>query len=193
LNGRQLVQEAQFLRAVTSNFFARGNRSLTLSFTVSRVFDSVENAELFFLGHYASLSDGPASLVLSCGDTDVFIAGAVLESVSEPTYTGVSVQVTYHFRAPRILTAYSLVATDLDAMTVTGTQSIPSGVDNHTFTGLGFASVPIRIVGTVEIPVGGDIIVANIVAGSITTDGFKIALNTTTTSASNKYHYVAVL
>src|SRR5436190_3255135 len=118
LNGHQIVQEAQFLRAAWSTFFARGNRSITLSFTVNRLFGSVENAELFFLGHYASLSDGPATLVLSCANTDILVANAVLESVSEPTYTGVSVSVTYHFRAPKILTAYSLVATDLDAMTV---------------------------------------------------------------------------
>ena len=108
-NGRQIVQEVQFLRAAHSTFFARGNRSVSLSFSVTRIFDSVENAELFMLGHYESLSDGPASLVLTCEDTEVFIADAVLESVSEPNYIGASVTVQYSFRAPRILTSYSIV------------------------------------------------------------------------------------
>ena len=193
LNGHQIVQESQFLRAAYSTFFARGNRSITLSFTVVRIFDSVKNAELFFLGHYASLSDGPATLVLSCGNTDIFVANAVLESVSEPVYTGVSVSVTYHFRAPKILTAYSLVTTDFDAMTVPGTQSIPSGVSSHTFSGLGFASVPTRIVGTVVGPAGSDIIFGMPVKGSFTTDGFDIVLSAATPNGNYDFAFYATL
>ena len=193
LNGHQIVQEAQFLRSAYSTFFARGNRSVTLSFSVTRLFTTVENAELFMLGHYASLSDGPASLILTCGETDVFIANAVLESVSEPSYIGCSVTVQYHFRAPKILTTYSLVLTDLDSMTKTGSLSISSGVEEQTFTGLGFASVPVRIIGSVEIPADGDIIVGNIVTGTITDDEFKIALSAATPNGSYKFNYIAVL
>jgi hypothetical protein len=193
LNGRQIVQEAQFLRAAYSTFFSRGNRSITLSFSVSRLFGSVENAELFMLGHYASLSDGPASLVLTCGSTNVFVADAVLESVSEPVYVGCSVTVQYHFRAPRILTAYSLVTTDFDAMTQSGSQSIPAGVSSHSLTGLAFPSVPIRILGTVALPAGEDIIVGGPVIGSETTDGFDIVLSAITPSANYRFNYVVVL
>src|SRR2546421_807524 len=107
LNGRQIVQEAQFLRAAQSQFFARGNRSVLLSFSVTRVFSSISAAEQFFLGHYATLVNGPATLTCRCGGgseavTDVLIQNAVLESLSEPRYIGESVNITYTFRAPAI-------------------------------------------------------------------------------------------
>src|SRR2546430_17192424 len=84
LNGRQIVQEAQFLRAAQAAFFARHNRSVTLSFTVLRTFASVSAAEQFFLGHYATLTDGPATLTCRCTNTagtttDLLIQNALLD------------------------------------------------------------------------------------------------------------------
>src|ERR1044071_1845244 len=67
LNGRQIVQEADFMRAASAMFFARHNRSINLAVTVTRKFDTVAECELFKLGHYDQLVDGPALLTCRCG------------------------------------------------------------------------------------------------------------------------------
>ncbi len=203
VTGRQQVQQATFVRSQRGKWFARGNRSLQVSFNVSRLFGSVADAEQFVVEHYRELSDGarvdvaegswPVLLLELEGDEDIEITNAVLESVSEPRYIGCSVELGYSFRVPKIITSASTALTDLDALVTHGTQTIPFGVDEHTFTGLAFASAPIKVIGSIEIPEGADLIFANVVTGSYTTDGFKINLSSITTSSSYLFNFVAVL
>src|SRR2546426_971524 len=189
LNGRQIVQEAQFLRAAQAAFYARHNRSVTLSFTVVRVFTSVSAAEQFFLGHYATLTDGPATLTCRCANTDgsttdVLIQNAVLDSVSQPSYTGAVVRVSYIFRAPAITALYA-PAPDADVRTFS--FAIPNGVNTFAVTGLALPSVPARVFGlTVRKPSGGLQLAATVQTGTITTDGFVVWL-TGSTDASGYF------
>lgn len=196
LNGRQIVQEAQFLRAAQSQFFARGNRSVSLSFSVTRVFSSVSAAEQFFLGHYATIVDGPATLTCRCKNTDgtttdVLIQNAVLESLSEPRYIGVSVNISYTFRAPAITAVYS-PPVDSDVRTLTA--SIPNGVSSFTVSGLALPSIPARVFGlSVRKPLNGLQLAASLEDGTVTTDGFKVWLTGTTDNANYKLDFAVSL
>lgn len=98
VNGQQVNQEAQLLRTQAPLLFARGNRSLVIEFTVSRVFDTLALAEAFVHDHFATLPQ-QADLVftLSGGGTKTY-ASAVLDACS-PSQFGLSVQITYAFRA----------------------------------------------------------------------------------------------
>lgn len=98
-NGAFLVDEAQFFRAAAMSFFARGNRSTNIGFSVSRSFASESDALIF-----ASLSQntipGQADLFVSDeeGTTVVALEDAVLEAVSVGPLIGTSVEVAYQFR-----------------------------------------------------------------------------------------------
>jgi hypothetical protein len=192
INGRQIVQEAQFVRSTVAGLFARGNRSVSVSFRVRRVFSSEEAAEVFAATHYGSLSAGPATLTCRCGTsspTDVTFADAVLESVAIPKYIGLCVDVLYQFRAPAI----AGTSTPLFVDVLVGEQAIPSGQDTVTFTGLAFASTPSFVGGVVVGPDGSDVIIGMIVDGSESTDGFQVNLNGVTPNGNYKFRYLYVL
>lgn len=180
-NGRQLVQEADFLRAASAAFFARRNRSVALSFTVARRFSSIEAAEVFVLGHYGDLSDGPATLLCRCDGTDVLIQNAVLENIAIPRYVGTSVLVTYHFRCPSI----TAVTGGLDsAEEASLSAAIPLGVSEHTVSGLALAVAPYRVVARVRMdPAGSRVLFPSLVDGTLTADGFSFSMNGNTETA----------
>jgi len=189
VNGRQVIQEAQFIRAATAGLFARGNRAVTLSFTVTRVFGSFSAAEEFALTHYGALSDGPATLTCRCGSTDILFEEAVLESVSTPTYKGSCVLITYSFRAPGTTSTTTPLFDDV----ITDTLNIPSGVDEYEFTGLGLPSTPAWVAGSVIGPDGADVLWGMIVQGSVSAAGFKILLNGITPNSNYKFSFMYVL
>ena len=51
MNGSRNIQEAQFFRATTRQFYDRGNRKTEITFDTSRVFNSQVDAESFILMH----------------------------------------------------------------------------------------------------------------------------------------------
>lgn len=98
-NGSFLIDEAQFFRAAAATFFARGNRSTTLGFAVSRNFDSEADA-LYFAAISQNALPGSADLLVSDEEGTIVVAleGAVLEGVSVGPIIGSSVDVSYQFR-----------------------------------------------------------------------------------------------
>lgn len=98
INGRQVNQEAQLLRTQAPVLFARGNRSLVIEFSVSRIFDTLADAETFIHSHFAALpQQEDLVFTLSGGGTKTY-ADAVLDACT-PAQLGLSVIVTYSFRA----------------------------------------------------------------------------------------------
>lgn len=85
INGRPLVQEAQFLRAEKVKMFARGNRKTIVSFTVKRLHNNVQAAQVFMIQHYNSLpSDGTVRFKLindSGGSQDLTMVDSVLGTI----------------------------------------------------------------------------------------------------------------
>ena len=55
LNGAEVVQEAQFLRAVTSKAFPRGNTRTTASFTITKEHADARTCEAYILDHHAAI------------------------------------------------------------------------------------------------------------------------------------------
>ena len=173
-NGQQIIQEAQFIQAATAALYGRGNRTVTLAFSVTCTFDTVREAEEFALTQYGTLED-EGTLLCRCGangeaTSDVTFAGAVFVGPKVPRYRGVSVQVDYQFRAPQVTGVFPSEDDDMKSASV----AIPNGVETHSFAGLAFPSIPTRIMPHVRIPEDGDNIEAHVVDGSVTADGFDI-------------------
>ena len=123
--GKQVVQEAQLLRAEAAEFRGRQNRSGSLAFATIRVFATIQAAEEFMATHYDSL-DNEATLLLrvgtpSEGTKDIACDGAVLVEVSFIP-AGVSVTTHYTFLFPQPNAA---VTTPPDDELVSGTVHIP--------------------------------------------------------------------
>ena len=110
LNGKQLIQEAQFLRGVSALPIARGNKINQLSFDVIRNFQllnpSASNwialTEAFALTHFSGLPTYGA-LVLTCGapgETSIVVqaANAVLEAEPNLNAMGARLTMSYSFR-----------------------------------------------------------------------------------------------
>ena len=67
VNGQRAVQTAEFLRAADAGVFARGGRTNTLSFAITREHASCGAAEAFLFAHAATLpADG--TLTVICDD-----------------------------------------------------------------------------------------------------------------------------
>ncbi len=131
VNGRRVTQEAQFLRAATSRFFARGNKSISLAFQVARQFDTLGDCENFILAHPNEL-DGKADLLCRIGlpsdpQSDLTLEGAVLQSVDIPEYAGVQATVAYTFSAPQVTGSNPVQA--LQSPLTMKTFNIGNGVD----------------------------------------------------------------
>lgn len=107
VNGKQLVDDADFFRAATMSFYPRGNQSVELRFVTSWQLASLRAAEVFVMTHARNLPMSVNDLgVVQCicglpPDTQtVYANNAVLESANIVGYRGLSVDVEYVIRAP---------------------------------------------------------------------------------------------
>ncbi len=176
-NGQQIIQEAQFIQSATAALWGRGNRTVTLAFSVTRTFDTVREAEEFVVSNYGTLED-EGTLLCRCGangeeTSDVVFAAAVFVGPRMPKYRGVSVQMDYQFRAPQVTGIFPTEDDDMKSASI----AIPAAVDHFTAAGLAFPTIPSRIMPHVRIPAGGENIEAHVVDGTVTADGFDIQLS----------------
>lgn len=100
IDGRQVNQEAQLLRTPTVSLFSRGNRSTLIEFSVARIFGTLAEAEAFVHSHFDDLAEQGDLVFTLSGDGTKTYADAVIEACT-PVQTGLSVTVTYAFRAAR--------------------------------------------------------------------------------------------
>ncbi|MCC5790965.1 MAG: hypothetical protein JJT75_15145 [Opitutales bacterium] len=194
-SGAQINQPAEFLRVAKAAFFARGNRSHSLSFTVDRHFDTQTEATEFYFAGFGSLpqqddlicrvEDGPGST------KDIQFGQTVLESI-EPVLVGQSVSVTFTFSTPGTTDIATLPSTLIIDM-YSGSATIPSGVSTVPVSGLSLPGKPDRILATVSRPgSGGANIFATVDANSITADGFTARLSGLTPDANHTLDWVAI-
>jgi len=107
INQTELTEPADFFRAAVQAWFARGNESCELGFSVPRQFNTLAAAWLFIATHVASLA-GQADLVMTAGDattgtqTLTLPASVFASAVFDPL--GVSVTVTYSFKGGQFTT-----------------------------------------------------------------------------------------
>lgn len=195
-NGQQIVQEAQFIAAANAALYGRGNRTLAIAFSVTRTFGTVRAAEVYALTVYDAMAD-EGTLVCRCGALgegyiEVEFEDAVLVGRGIPRYRGVTVQVDYQFRAPKVSTIGEQVGEDdlppdevppeippdddEDDDMKSASVNIPAGVDQFS-VGIAFPSIPARVLPHVRIPAGGEIIHAHVVDGTLDGSGFDVSLS----------------
>ena len=100
LNGKQVVQDAQFLRARSAQPLARGNAVNVLQFSVTRQHVSVAEAAAFVLTAFSSLP-GSGAATMVCGaigeDAMTCTFSAVLEEMPKGTFFGTRSDTTFRF------------------------------------------------------------------------------------------------
>ena len=129
LNGRQVVQDAQFLRAVAAQPLARGNRVNQLRFTVTRQHASVAEAAAYALTAFSSLpGDGTALMVCGAyGESPVTCTfAAVLEEMPESGFQGTRTDTVFVLRGGLITTTATL-ACGVDGASFGTTYGYPQG------------------------------------------------------------------
>ena len=201
LNGRQLVDDAEFFRAATARVFARGNFGTTLQFSVTHSFSSQREAEVFFLTQPGSVpTSGLVTAICGVsGDTQTcYLEDAVVESVALPPYKGVSVEVQYTIRGglwTSDVPAELPGTADSPETTIVmrrGRVSITSGDSSVVVTfSAALSSVP-TVTASISRPTGGDAIWAIIREDSVTTSGFTADLSGATPASGYKLNYIAV-
>lgn len=130
LNGRQIVQDAQFLRAVAAQPLARGNQINQLRFTVTRQHASVAEASAYALTAFSSLPGG-GSVTMICGaagETPLTCTfSAVLEEMPESTFHGTRTDTTFVLRGGFITSLSPLTSSVVDAASFLTNYDFPQG------------------------------------------------------------------
>ncbi len=130
LNGRQIVQDAQFLRALAAQPLARGNRVNQLRFTVTRQHASVAEASAYVLTAFSSLPAGGVATIV-CGAygeapmTCTF--NAVLEEVPEAIFHGTRTDITFVLRGGLLTTVSPLADGVVDGVSYATIYAYPQG------------------------------------------------------------------
>jgi hypothetical protein len=117
INGAQVVQDAQFLRAVAAQPLARGNAVNVLQFSVTRQHASVADAAAYVLTAFGAFpSSGAVQIVCGAlGETVITCAfNAVLQEMPKCTFRGARSDTTFVLRGGLITTSAPLTANGVD-------------------------------------------------------------------------------
>jgi hypothetical protein len=195
INGTQINDEQQFYRALAAVFRARGGRSITLTFYVTRRFDTLREAQRFSFEHFDQLPQQESLYYYLGTDADSEIVrfdGAVIDGCSAVP-SGCTAQVQYSFRAGRPnydSPPPSYTEPDAD-MIKRDVVTIDSGDDEVVVTfSVPFSGTPV-IVTTMQIPAGGDRITAEVVDGTVSSSGFTAKLSAVTPGVGYKLSWIA--
>ena len=129
-NGEQIVQDAQFLRALVSQPMARGNAVNTVRFSVTRQYASVAAAAAAVLTSFTSLpTSGTATLV--CGALGELTAtctfSAVLAEMPESVFHGTRTDTTFVLRGGLITALSPPAGCVVDGASFTTVYAYPQG------------------------------------------------------------------
>lgn len=130
LNGRQIVQDAQFLRTVAAQPLGRGNLVNQLRFTVTRQHASVAEAAAYVLTAF-SLLPASGSVTMVCGAygesplTCVF--SAALEEMPECIFHGTRTETTFVLRGGVITALTPPAASVVDGASFSTIYGYPQG------------------------------------------------------------------
>jgi hypothetical protein len=130
LNGRQVVQDAQFLRALAAEPLARGNAVNVLRFTVTQQFATVAAASAGVLTAFSLLpGSGLATLICGAlGETPVTCTfSAVLEEMPASTFHGTRTDTTFVLRGGAITALAPTVASTVDGASLLFNYTYPQG------------------------------------------------------------------
>ena len=130
LNGKQIVQDAQFLRAAAAEPLARGNAVNVLQFSVTRQHTTAADAAAYVLTAFSSLpASGTASII--CGASGEILLtctfSAVLEGVPKASFSGTRSDMTFVLRGGLITTSAPLTAGGVDGGAFSDVYAYPAG------------------------------------------------------------------
>ena len=130
LNGRQIVQDAQFLRALAAQPLARGNAVNQLRFTVTRQHASVAEAAAYVLTAFSSLpQSGTATIICGASGENLLTCAfsAVLEEMPKASFLGTRTDTTFLLRGGLITTSAPLAANGVDGDSYAMAYGYPQG------------------------------------------------------------------
>jgi hypothetical protein len=117
LNGKQVVQDAQFLRAAAAQPLARGNAVTLLQFSVTRQHATVADAAAFVLTAFSSFPpSGTAQVICGAAGENLITCSfpAVLEEMPKGSFRGTRSDTTYILRGGAITLAAPLAVNGVD-------------------------------------------------------------------------------
>jgi hypothetical protein len=130
LNGRQIVQDAQFLRALAAQPLARGNQVNVLRFTVTRQLVSVAEAAAYVLTAFSSLpGSGTATIICGASGENLLTCtfSAVLEEMPASRFRGTRADTTFVLRGGLITMGAPLAANGVDGNAFGTIYGYPQG------------------------------------------------------------------
>jgi hypothetical protein len=130
LNGKQIVQDAQFLRAVGAEPLARGNQVNQLRFTVTRQHVSVADAAAYVLTLFSSLPPSGTATVLCGASGEALLTctfAAVLEELPKASFLGTRTDTTFVLRGGLISMGAPLAANGVDGDSFAAVYAYPQG------------------------------------------------------------------
>lgn len=197
INGQIIVQPADIFRALERKHYLRGNAFTTLSFSVSRVHDSVRLAKRFWLLHYASLpKEGDLRLTVGePGDVeDIIIPDAKLPSV-DIVVDGVGTISTYNLLGGLPTDGGPPVDTEpYDDVIRRNRVSITNGASSVAVVfGTSLPSAPFVTATVLKPTGGGDNIWCTIPKDSITNNGFTAELSGPVPNGNYELSYIAIV
>ena len=130
LNGKQIVQDAQFLRALAAQPLARGNQVNLLQFTVTRQHVSVAEAAAYVLTAFSSLpGSGTATVICGASGEELLTCtfSAVLEAMPKSGFLGTRSDMTFLLRGGLITMGAPLAANGVDGDSFATVYGYPQG------------------------------------------------------------------
>jgi hypothetical protein len=130
INGKQVVQDAQFLRALAAQPLARGNEVNLLQFTVTRQHVSVAEAAAYVLTAFSSLpGSGTATIICGASGEDLLTCtfSAVLEAMPKCSFLGTRTDTTFVLRGGLITMGAPLTANGVDGDSFETVYGYPQG------------------------------------------------------------------
>ena len=199
LNGQQVLDEEHFYRAIAASFFARGNRSTTLSFSVLRQFASARAAGVHLLT-VAGTSPRSGLLQVTVGegsDTQtLYLADCACEAVA-PQLKGRSDRVAFTLKGGLFTTDVpaDLPGTvDAGGALVMRRASVPiaAGAESVTVTfSAPLSAVPV-VTASISRPSGSAMLSCSVRSDSVTASGFVADLGAPTPDNTYRLDYQAV-
>ena len=130
INGMQVVQDAQFLRAVAAQPLARGNAVNVLQFSVTRQHGSVADAAAYVLTAFGAFPPSGTAQIICGASGENLIAcsfSAVLQEMPRCTFRGTRSDTTFVLRGGLIATSAPLAANGVDAGAFGEVYAYPQG------------------------------------------------------------------
>ena len=130
INGVQVVQDAQFLRAASAQPLARGNVVNVLQFSVTRQHASVADAAAYVLTAFGAFPpSGTAQIICGASGENVITCSfsVVLQEMPRCTFHGARSDTTFVLRGGLISTSAPLAANGVDGGAFGDVYAYPTG------------------------------------------------------------------